>query len=95
PPPRPPFPAPTRPEAPPTAAPAVDMESAVLARAAGPRGTAVVRVVLDTADQPLLSPGTPRRALAALARLHAVGACLSRWSRTAAPENHHAPEEVS
>lgn len=73
-----------------TGALAVDMESAVLARAA--REIAVVRVVLDTAEKPLLRWATPRRALAALARLHAVGSCLSRWSPTAAP---HAPEEVS
>lgn len=77
-----------------TGALAVDMESAVLARAAGARGIAVVRVVLDTAEQPLLRPGTPRRTMTALARLHAVGSCLSRWSRVASPENRHAPEEV-
>ncbi|MGW1679933.1 phosphorylase family protein [Saccharopolyspora sp. NPDC002376] len=76
-----------------TGALAVDMESAVLARAAGARRIAVVRVVLDTAEQPLLRLGTPRRTLAALARLHAVGSCLSRWSSAATPEN--APEEVS
>ncbi|RKT87957.1 4-hydroxy-3-methylbut-2-enyl diphosphate reductase [Saccharopolyspora antimicrobica] len=75
-----------------TGALAVDMESAVLARAA--REIAVVRVVLDTAEKPLLRWGTPRRALAALARLHAVGTCLSRWSRAAAPRDHHTPEEV-
>ncbi|MER7013716.1 hypothetical protein ABT324_20055 [Saccharopolyspora sp. NPDC000359] len=78
-----------------TGALAVDMESAVLARAAGSRGFAVVRVVLDTAEHPLLRPGTPRQALTALARLHAVGSCLSRWSRAAPPQNRHAPEEVS
>lgn len=78
-----------------TGALAVDMESGVLAEAAGTRGIAVVRVVLDTAEKPLLRWATPRRALAALARLHAVGSCLSRWSRTAAPRDHHAPEEVS
>lgn len=81
---------------------AVDMESAVLAAAAGGRPFGVVRVVVDTARQPLLRPGTPNRALAALARLHAVGSCLPRWGRavlrerTVPPEiRSAAPEEVS
>jgi 4-hydroxy-3-methylbut-2-enyl diphosphate reductase len=75
---------------------AVDMESAVLARAAEPRPVGVVRVVVDTAAQPLLRPGTPGRALAALARLHAIGSCLRRWGRTAPPQiRSAAPEEVS
>ncbi|MEV0088088.1 hypothetical protein [Saccharopolyspora sp. NPDC050642] len=79
-----------------TGALAVDMESAVLAQAAGGRPLGVVRVVVDTARQPLLRPGTPSRALAALARLHAVGSCLPRWGRAVLPENRFvAPEEVS
>ncbi|MGP4016991.1 phosphorylase family protein [Saccharopolyspora sp. 5N708] len=69
-----------------TGALAVDMESAVLAEAAGSRPLGVVRVVVDTARQPLLRPGTPSRALAALARLHAIGPCLPRWGRTVSPE---------
>ncbi|MFI0462606.1 hypothetical protein ACH347_00840 [Saccharopolyspora sp. 5N102] len=79
-----------------TGALAVDMESAVLAQAAGGRPLGVVRVVVDTARQPLLRPGTPSRAVAALARLHAVGSCLPRWGRAVLPENRFvAPEEVS
>ncbi|MEV0700991.1 hypothetical protein AB0I53_24185 [Saccharopolyspora sp. NPDC050389] len=79
-----------------TGALAVDMESAVLAQAAGGRPLGVVRVVVDTARQPLLRPGTPSRALAALAWLHAVGSCLPRWGRTVLPEiRSAAPEEVS
>jgi uridine phosphorylase len=74
----------------------VDMESAVLAQAAGTRPFGVVRVVVDTAAQPLLRPGTPSRALAALARLHAIGSCLRRWGRIAPPQiRSAAPEEVS
>ncbi|MCI2418223.1 hypothetical protein MOQ72_12360 [Saccharopolyspora sp. K220] len=68
-----------------TGALAVDMESAALAEAAGSRPFGVVRVVIDTGRQPLLRPGTPSRALAALARLHAIGPCLSRWGRTVSP----------
>ncbi|GGI86465.1 lipoprotein [Saccharopolyspora subtropica] len=79
-----------------TGALAVDMESAVLARAAGNRPVAVVRVVVDTARQPLLRPGTPARAMTALARLHALGPCLLRWASTAVPHKPSAaPEEVS
>jgi len=58
---------------------AVDMESALLAAAARGRPFAVVRVVVDTVRQPLLSFGTPLRALSALFRLGAVGARLPRW----------------
>ncbi|MEU6270783.1 hypothetical protein ABZ811_47075, partial [Saccharopolyspora shandongensis] len=79
-----------------TGALAVDMESAVLAQAAGGRPLGVVRVVVDTVRQPLLRPSTPSRALAALARLHAIGSCLPRWGRAVLPENRFvAPEEVS
>jgi Phosphorylase superfamily len=72
---------------------AVDLESAVLAQAAGERPVVVVRVVLDTARQPLLRAGTPRRAMAALARLHAVGTCLPHWA--AGPQFRTALEGVS
>ncbi len=78
-----------------TGALAADMESAVLAQAARGRPFGVVRVVVDTDRQPLLRPGTPSRALAARARLHAVGSCLPRWGRTVLPEIRSAPEEVS
>lgn len=64
---------------------AVDLESAPLARAAGRRPVAVVRVVVDTAERPLARPGTPARALRALGRLRAAAAQLPVWSRAAAP----------
>ncbi|MHA6804173.1 phosphorylase family protein [Salinifilum ghardaiensis] len=63
---------------------AVDLESAPLVRAAGDRPLAVVRLVVDTAEHPLVRPGTPARALRALARLRAAAAQLPMWSRAAA-----------
>ncbi|MBQ0924315.1 5'-methylthioadenosine/S-adenosylhomocysteine nucleosidase family protein [Saccharopolyspora endophytica] len=77
-----------------TGALAVDMESAVLAQAAGHRPLAVVRVVVDTAQQPLLRPGTVHRAMSGLARLHAVGSCLRRWGRHIPPELRTTCEEA-
>lgn len=65
-----------------TGALAVDMESAVVAPAAGARPVAAVRVVVDTADRPLLAPGTPVRALAGLARLRRLPEPLVRWAGT-------------
>ena len=77
-----------------TGALAADMESAVLAQAAGHRPLAVVRVVVDTQQHPLLRPGTARRALSGLARLHAVGSCLRRWGRHIPPEVRTTCEEA-
>ncbi|WP_026449010.1 hypothetical protein [Actinopolyspora mortivallis] len=59
----------------------VDMESGELAVAAGKHPFAVVRVVLDTSEQPLLAPGAPRRLVGALRRLRDTGLPLLRWSR--------------
>lgn len=59
---------------------AVDMESAELAAIARGRPLAVLRVVVDTAEQPLLSVGTPLRALRALSTLRTIGTCLRRWA---------------
>jgi 4-hydroxy-3-methylbut-2-enyl diphosphate reductase len=75
---------------------AVDMESAALAAAAGDRPLAVVRVVVDTAREPLLDVATPRRALRALRRLRSVGPELDRWSRLPdrAPRNAEGTKEV-
>ncbi|NYH80962.1 4-hydroxy-3-methylbut-2-enyl diphosphate reductase [Actinopolyspora biskrensis] len=67
-----------------TGALVVDMESGVLAPAAGERPCAVVRVVLDTPRQPLIGPGMPWRLVGALRRLRDTGAPLLRWSRTVA-----------
>lgn len=67
-----------------TGALVVDMESGVLAPAAGERACAVVRVVLDTPRQPLIGPGMPWRLVGALRRLRDTGVPLLRWSRTVA-----------
>ncbi|SFT01942.1 hypothetical protein [Saccharopolyspora flava] len=77
-----------------TGALAVDLESAVLAQAAGHRPLAVVRVVVDTPQHPLMRPGTVRRAMSGLARLHAVGSCLRRWGRQIPPEVRTTCEEA-
>lgn len=66
---------------------AVDMESAVLARLAGDRLRAVVRVVVDTPAEPLLRPLTPYRAVRALLRLRRLTPLMAEWA--ANPE--HAP----
>ena len=60
---------------------AVDMESAELARAARHRPLAVVRVLLDTPDEPLIGAGLPRRLHRALHVLRLLGAPLDRWSQ--------------
>ncbi len=59
---------------------AVDMESAMLAAAAGDRALAVVRVVVDTPRDPLAGLGTPGRALRALRQLREVGPALREWA---------------
>jgi 4-hydroxy-3-methylbut-2-enyl diphosphate reductase len=68
---------------------AVDMESGALAEAvqtasdpqsgAPSRPFAVVRTIVDTAEQPLLRPGTPVRGLAALRTLRAAAPALRAW----------------
>ena len=63
-----------------TGALVVDMESAVLARAADGRPLAVVRAVSDTPDRPLASPGALGGGLAALRSLRAAGPALARWA---------------
>lgn len=60
---------------------AVDMESAELARAARDHPLAVVRVLLDTPDEPLIGAGLPRRLHRALHVLRLLGAPLDRWSQ--------------
>ncbi|MBA8824549.1 4-hydroxy-3-methylbut-2-enyl diphosphate reductase [Saccharopolyspora lacisalsi] len=74
-----------RPEWSRTEAIAVDMESAVLAGAAGDRAFAVVRVAVDTVCEPLLNPGTPRRGWAALRQLRRTAGPLARWASSVAP----------
>ncbi|HEU4675217.1 MAG TPA: 4-hydroxy-3-methylbut-2-enyl diphosphate reductase [Motilibacteraceae bacterium] len=58
---------------------AVDMESGRLAAAVGERPIAVVRAVVDTADHPLLHPGTPLRGVRALAALRRAAPVLRDW----------------
>lgn len=60
---------------------AVDLESAPLARAACDQPLVVLRAVVDTALHPLARPGTPMRAVQALARLRRAAALLPLWAR--------------
>jgi len=60
---------------------AVDMESFPLAEAAAGRPFAVVRVVVDNPDHPLLRPGTVRAGFLARNRLRAIGPALRAWAR--------------
>lgn len=71
---------------------AIDMESWTLADLAGTRPFAVVRVVLDTVERPLVRPGTPLRAWRALRVLRRAGPVLGEWARTAGTT---APEGVA
>ncbi|MEO3868832.1 4-hydroxy-3-methylbut-2-enyl diphosphate reductase [Nonomuraea sp. B12E4] len=64
---------------------AVDMETGPLARAAGGRPLAAVRVIVDTPAAPLLSPGTLARGAAARRTLAAVGPALARWAAATGP----------
>lgn len=73
---------------------AADLESAALAAAAGDRPLAVVRVVTDTAREPLLAAAMPRRAVRALRRLRSVGPCLDRWSRSVRARDGRCAEET-
>lgn len=62
---------------------AVDMESVELARGARDHSLTVVRVLLDTPDEPLIGAGLPRRLHRALHVLRLLGAPLDRWSQAA------------
>ena len=64
---------------------AVDMESSVLAEAAGDRPFAVVRAIVDTPGRPLASPATLIGGPAALRRLRSVGPALREWAAAAGP----------
>jgi 4-hydroxy-3-methylbut-2-enyl diphosphate reductase len=59
---------------------AVDMESGTLLDAAGELPVAVVRVVVDTPDQPLRSIGTLRNGILATRALAKVGPVLRSWA---------------
>ena len=69
----------------------VDTESAHLVGAVAPSAFAVVRVVVDTADRPLRSPGTVGRGLAALDGLRRAAPVLARWACAAAAGPSGAP----
>jgi len=58
---------------------AVDMESAWIARAAGDRPVAVLRVVVDTAGRRLVSPRTVLAGILGLWRLRQAGAAFVDW----------------
>jgi 4-hydroxy-3-methylbut-2-en-1-yl diphosphate reductase len=64
---------------------AVDMESAWLAPAAAGGPFAVVRAIVDTPTAPLLRPGTPIRALAALRSLRRAAPVLGSWLAATGP----------
>jgi 4-hydroxy-3-methylbut-2-enyl diphosphate reductase len=63
----------------PAAALAPELATA-LAAEAGQVPFAVVRAVVDTADRPLLRPGTPVRALRALATLRRAAPAIRQWA---------------
>jgi len=75
-----PAPEPTPAQAP-EATTAQTLEPALaLGSAAGRVAFAVVRAVVDTADHPLLRPGTPARALRALANLRRAAPAMRQWA---------------
>ena len=63
-----------------TGALAVDMESAEITALAGGRAIAVVRAISDTADAPLLRPGTVPRGIDALRALRVAAPIVARWA---------------
>lgn len=58
---------------------AVDTESGYLAMQLDPRKVAVVRAIVDTADDPLVHPGTLRRGVAALRSLRRAAPIVQDW----------------
>jgi len=62
---------------------AVDLESAGLVAGGGP--VAVVRAVVDTPGDPLLTPGTVPRGIAALRSLRAAAPAIAEWTAAAGP----------
>jgi len=72
---------------------AVDMESGALAELAVGRPFAVVRSVVDTADAPLLHPGTPIRVWRGLRSLRVVAPYLGAFAK-AMDAALAGPEEV-
>jgi 4-hydroxy-3-methylbut-2-enyl diphosphate reductase len=69
---------------------AVDMESAWLARGAGARPLAVLRVVSDGPGHELMRPAIVRQGVHALRRLRDAAPALERWGeRVALPAQEH------
>jgi 4-hydroxy-3-methylbut-2-enyl diphosphate reductase len=68
-----------------TGALTVDTETLPLLAAAGSRPVAAVRVVVDTADAPLIHPGTIVRGIQALRMLSRIGPALEEWAGAAGP----------
>ena len=66
---------------------AVDMESAWIARAAGNRPVAVLRVVVDTAGKRLVSPRTLVAGIKGLWTLRRSGAAFVDWVETCSAAN--------
>ncbi|TCJ34237.1 4-hydroxy-3-methylbut-2-enyl diphosphate reductase [Parafrankia sp. BMG5.11] len=62
-----------------TGAIAVDMESAALAPGAGTRPFAVIRVIVDTPDQPLGRIDLVRRGVAGLRTINQLGPAIRAW----------------
>lgn len=75
-----------------TGALAVDMESGVLAEAAGERPFAVVRAIVDTPARPLPHPMTLTGGLRALRALRACGPLIRQWPAHAGMS---VPDDVS
>ena len=70
-----------------TGALAVDMESAELVRAAGAIPTAVVRVIVDTAHNPVASLATVPSGARALLTLRKMGPAMRRWADLIGPRH--------
>jgi 4-hydroxy-3-methylbut-2-enyl diphosphate reductase len=66
---------------------AVDMESSFLLGGAAGRPAVVLRAVSDSAERPLLRPGTVTGGIAALRALRLAGPALARWAAAAGPRN--------
>ena len=65
---------------------AVDMESAWIARAAGERPVAVLRVVVDTAGSRLVRPRTVLAGISGLFKLRRAGAAFVDWVEACVPD---------
>ena len=66
-----------------TGALAVDTESAYLARHAPAGQTVALRAIVDTADAPLLRPGTAWRGITALRALRTAAPAINQWAAAA------------